>query len=135
MSELFFASILNKLDYFDLFKCRLLRLGNSGVIFIWKILTNNNLLSNLPAQHLVLCFCNVADVVRHVPQIDNRRAHLFSDQVTSKPLSDDDGDLADDHLVHVLLHLLLPRVLLSRLTGRRNEAVIRVQSLGDKQCD
>ena len=61
---------------------------------------------------------------------------FFQTRLHQKHLSDDDddGDLADDHLVHVLLHLLLPRVLLSRLTGRRNEAVIRVQSLGDKQC-
>ena len=61
---------------------------------------------------------------------------FFQTRLHQKHLSDDDddGDLDDDHLVHVLLHLLLPRVLLSRLTGRRNEAVIRVQSLGDKQC-
>ena len=68
---------------------------------------------------------------------------FFQTRLHQKHLSDDDDDddgdladdddLADDHLVHVLLHLLLPRVLLSRLTGRRNEAVIRVQSLGDKQ--
>ena len=61
---------------------------------------------------------------------------FFQTRLHQKHLSDgdDDGDLADDHLVHVLLHLLLPSVLLSRLTGRRNEAVIRVQSLGDTQC-
>ena len=61
---------------------------------------------------------------------------FFQTMLHQKHLSDDDDDddLADDHLVHVLLHLLLPRVLLSRLTGRRNEAVIRVQSLGHKQC-
>ena len=61
---------------------------------------------------------------------------FFQTRLHQKHLSDDDddGDLADDDLVHVLLHLLLPRVLLSRLTGRRNEAVIRVQSLGGKQC-
>ena len=62
---------------------------------------------------------------------------FFQTRLHQKHLSDDDDDdddLDDDHLVHVLLHLLLPRVLLSRLTGRRNEAVIRVQSLGDKQC-
>ena len=65
-------------------------------------------------------------------QIRLHQKHLSDDDDDGD--LDDDDDLADDHLVHVLLHLLLPRVLLSRLTGRRNEAVIRVQSLGDKQC-
>ena len=41
-----------------------------------------------------------------------------------------DGHPNDADLIHVLLHLLLPGVLLSRLTCRCNKAVVRVQALG-----
>ena len=84
--------------------------------------------SNLPVEHLILCFCNVADVIGHVPQIHNSCAHLQRYHSHPKHLAgDDDLDCAD--LIHVLLHLLLPGVLLSRLVRRCNEAVVRVQAL------
>ena len=86
----------------------------------------------LPVQHLVLSFCNVADVVCHVPQIDNCRAHLQTyHSHPKKHLTNDHGHPDDAHLIHVLLHLLLTGVLLSRLTRRCNEAVIWIQALMD----
>ena len=42
-----------------------------------------------------------------------------------------DGHPDDAHLIHVLLHLLLTGVLLSRLTRRCNKAVVRIQALMD----
>ena len=84
--------------------------------------------SNLPVEHLILCFCNVADVIGHVPQIHNSCAHLQRYHSHPKHLAgDNDLDCAD--LIHVLLHLLLPGVLLSRLVRRCNKAVVRVQAL------
>ena len=84
--------------------------------------------SNLPVEHLILCFCNVADVIGHVPQIHNSCAHLQRYHSHPKHLAgDDDLDCAD--LIHVLLHLLLPGILLSRLVRRCNKAVVRVQAL------
>ena len=82
--------------------------------------------SNLPVEHLVLCFCYIADVICHVPQIDNSCAHLQTYHSHPKHQLDHPHYL---HLVHVLLHLLLAVVLHSRLVCCCNEAMVWVQAL------
>ena len=94
------------------------------VYFVYFIL-----FSNSPVQHLILSFRNVANVICHVPQVDNSCAHLQRYQ--SHPIADDHQPhhLQHPDLVHVLLHLLLAVVLHPRLIRCCNEAVVWVQAL------